>query len=160
MSTNKALLYLVHPNVDMSAVVPSVGVNCAATLTGIVNPADANYDYAGQVVTTIRVGDPELALKANAFRLLATDINGNQLAPGTKITLSIAPSDSKVTVEKTGGFSDSYTLTAVSGENDWFDELFFLKVDKTSDIDAVLRATVEHTDGIREVFDLAIIDRD
>lgn len=169
MSTNSAVLYLVHPNAGTGAVVPLVGANCLASLSGITNPVDANYDYAGQVVTTIRVGDPgdpdaappvPAALKANSFRLLATDSNGNQLAPGTEITLSIAPSDSKVSIDNTAGFKSSYKLTAVLGDRDWFDQLFFIKVEKGSDIDARLRATIKHTDGTEQVVDLATIDRD
>lgn len=158
MSANSARLYLVHPSAGIGNVpqLTAPGTSCDAVFNSITNPVDANYDYNGQVVSRIRVGS-SVALKGTAFRLIATDRNGNQLAPGTKITVSVGPSTSKVGIDTSGGYKDSYTVTAGDA---WFDELFFLKIELGPDLDGSLRATIDHTDGTVEIFDLAIIDRD
>lgn len=155
LSTNRARIYVVHPDADLSGMSFVLGGVDNVLLAGISNPAAANYEYSGQTISKIYVGTAA-ALRAGRVRVLATDSNGNQLAPGTKIKLGVVPSGG-ATVDTEAG-EDQYTLTRISGEDDWFDRLFFLKPPAAATGDAILRVTVTHTDGKEEIFDLSVID--
>lgn len=156
MSANSARIYVVHPNANLG----SISFDSNYVLTGISNPStlvDNDYEYTGSAVSKIYVGNTTDGARAGAIRVLATDTNGNQLAPGTIVKVGIVPSGG-AQIDNQGGNKDSYTLTRVSGTNDWFDGLFFIKPPEKAAVDGYLRVTVTHTDGVEQVFNLAVVD--
>ncbi len=92
MSTDAARIYIVHPNVDVSAINYSRDTTSAA-LNGIINgmvqpPVDAFYTQSGEEISSVVVYDGS----ARSVGVIVTDAYGNAPPKGTTVKAEVNPS--------------------------------------------------------------------
>lgn len=92
MSTDAARIYIVHPNVDLSAIDYTRDTTSAA-LNGIISgmiqpPVDAFYTQSGQEISGVVVHDGS----ARSVGVIVTDAYGNAPPKGTTVKAEVNPS--------------------------------------------------------------------